>query len=200
MFVMNVSYTQTVLSDINYVHGLLIKNDDLVDALPAPSLALQWSPDGLAFYDLPLQVNSPTVSNGLSHTYHFDESTFHFISFFYEILVSKQNICLSNLYQYINVFFVSVRISPVFFNCKYQVHLLILYQYKVFCCSCISTKIFRFSFIIIYYSKFDKHNCIDFHLVQCNEPTTLALGNFLCFSLISTTFAVVTAIALSYRF
>ena len=35
-----------------------------------------------------------------------------------------------------------------------------------------------------YYSKFDKHNYIDFDLVQCNEPTTLALGYILSFSLI----------------
>ena len=42
----------------------------------------------------------------------------------------------------------------------------------------------------VYYSKFDKHHYIDFHLVQCNELTTLALGNFRCFSLISTNFSV----------
>ena len=52
----------------------------------------------------------------------------------------------------------------------------------------------------IYYSKFDKHHYIDFHWVQRNEPTTLALGNFQCFSLISTKFAVVIAIPSSYRF
>ena len=25
--------------------------------------------------------------------------------------------------------------------------------------------------IHIYYSQFDQHNCIDFHRVNCNEPT-----------------------------
>ena len=36
--------------------------------------------------------------------------------------------------------------------------------------------------------------------MQCNIPTTLAVGNFRCFSLISTILAVVIAIATSYRF
>ena len=53
---------------------------------------------------------------------------------------------------------------------------------------------------LIYYSNFDKHKCTYFHWAQCNEPTTLTLGNLRCFSLISTKFAVVIATALSYRF
>ena len=52
----------------------------------------------------------------------------------------------------------------------------------------------------IYYSKIDKDHCIDFLLVQCNESTPLALDIFRCFSLISTKFAVVIAIASSHRF
>ena len=28
---------------------------------------------------------------------------------------------------------------------------------------------------LIYHSQFDKHNCIDFHRVHCNEPTPLLL-------------------------
>ena len=45
-----------------------------------------------------------------------------------------------------------------------------------------------------------KRQYTDFHWAQCNDPSTLALGNFRCFSLISTKFAVVVATALSYRF
>ena len=41
---------------------------------------------------------------------------------------------------------------------------------------------------------------IDFHKVQCNEPTLLTLNNFWCFSLISTKYAAVIMIASSYRF
>ena len=52
----------------------------------------------------------------------------------------------------------------------------------------------------IYYSNYDKHHCTDFHWAQWNEPTTLALGNFRCFSLISTKFAVVIATAIRHRF
>ena len=33
------------------------------------------------------------------------------------------------------------------------------------------------STLFIYYSKFDTHNCIDFHRVHCNEPTPLLLDN-----------------------
>ena len=55
-------------------------------------------------------------------------------------------------------------------------------------------------FDIIYYSNFEKHKCTYFHWDQCNEPTTLTLGNLRCFSLISTQFAVVIATAFSYRF
>ena len=52
----------------------------------------------------------------------------------------------------------------------------------------------------VYYSNFDKHKCSYFHWAQCNEPTTLALGNLRCFSLISTKFAVVIATVFNYRF
>ena len=51
----------------------------------------------------------------------------------------------------------------------------------------------------IYYSNFDKHKCTYFHWAQCNEPTTLTLGNLRCFSLISTKFAVVISTAFIYR-
>ena len=53
--------------------------------------------------------------------------------------------------------------------------------------------------ICIYYSNFDKQKCTYFNWAQCNEPTTLTLGNLRCFSLISTKFAVVIATAFSYR-
>ena len=43
-----------------------------------------------------------------------------------------------------------------------------------FVCSCVA----MFSNASIYYVKFDKHHCIDFHWVQCNERTSLALGIF----------------------
>ena len=39
---------------------------------------------------------------------------------------------------------------------------------------------------VICYSNFDKGHFKDFHRVQCNEPSPLALDNFSCFSLIST--------------
>ena len=39
---------------------------------------------------------------------------------------------------------------------------------------------FRIAFQL-YYSHFDKHNCIDFHRVNCNEPTPSLLDNFLVF-------------------
>ena len=55
-------------------------------------------------------------------------------------------------------------------------------------------------FMCLYDLIFDKHHYIDFHWVQCNIPTTLALGKFRCFFLISTKFVVVIAIASSYRF
>ena len=54
---------QTVLDGIDFVQNLLIKTEDLVDACPAPSLALQWSPDGLAFHDLPLKVSGLFAKN-----------------------------------------------------------------------------------------------------------------------------------------
>ena len=41
---------------------------------------------------------------------------------------------------------------------------------------------------------------INFHRVQCNEPTLLALDSFWCFSLISTKYAAVIVFASSYRF
>ena len=47
--------------------------------------------------------------------------------------------------------------------------------------------------------QFDRYHYKDFHWVQCDEPTTLALGNFRCFSLISTKFVVIIAIASGYR-
>ena len=30
----------------------------------------------------------------------------------------------------------------------------------------------------VYYSQIDKHYCIDFHMVKCNEPTTSLLDIF----------------------
>ena len=33
---------------------------------------------------------------------------------------------------------------------------------------------------VVYYSNFDKHKCTYFHWAQCNEPTTLTLGNLRC--------------------
>ena len=38
------------------------------------------------------------------------------------------------------------------------------------------------------YSQFDKHNCIDFHRVHCNEPTPLLLDNIYCLPSISSKF------------
>ena len=37
----------------------------------------------------------------------------------------------------------------------------------------------------VYYSQFDKHNCIDFHGANCNLPTTSLLDNLKCLSSIS---------------
>ena len=47
-----------------------------------------------------------------------------------------------------------------------------------------------------YYSNFDKDHFIDFHRVQCNEPTPLVL-DILFFFLISTKYAAVMARASS---
>ena len=51
--------------------------------------------------------------------------------------------------------------------------------------------------IYIYYSQFDKHNCIAFHRVNCNEQL---LDNFKCLSSISMKFAVAIANAIGYSF
>ena len=40
------------------------------------------------------------------------------------------------------------------------------------------SKMFQISMFEILYSNFDKDHYIDFHWVQCNEPTPLALDNF----------------------
>ena len=61
-------------------------------------------------------------------------------------------------------------------------------------------EILSLPYVDIHYSNIDKHKCTHFHLAQCNEPTTLTLGNRRSFSLISTKFAVVIATAFSYRF
>ena len=53
---------------------------------------------------------------------------------------------------------------------------------------------------IIYYSQYNKHNCIDFHRVNCNEPSLSLLDNFLCLSSISSKFAVVIENAIGYSF
>ena len=51
----------------------------------------------------------------------------------------------------------------------------------------------------IYYSKFDKDHYINFHWIQCNEHTPLALYNFRCFSLIYIKFAAVIVIQLQIQ-
>ena len=39
--------------------------------------------------------------------------------------------------------------------------------------------------VVMYYSQFDKYNCIDFHRVNCNEPTPSLLDSFYRLSSIS---------------
>ena len=55
-------------------------------------------------------------------------------------------------------------------------------------------------FVLANYSQFDKHNCIAFHRVNCDEPTPSLLDMFKCLSSISSKFAVVIAKAIGYSF
>ena len=50
------------------------------------------------------------------------------------------------------------------------------------------------------YSNFDKDPYKDLHMVQCTEPTPLALDNVRPFSSNSTKFSVVIENAMGYRF
>ena len=54
--------------------------------------------------------------------------------------------------------------------------------------------------VIILLKACDKHHYTDFSWVQCNAPTTLALGSLRCFIVISSKFAVVISTASSYIF